>query len=260
MMNAERATKWIDLLESSCEEFNTKCIDIIVDQAGSEYSLLPALASFIPPVKWISLFKDLPEEVVQEDAPLLIRIDFTQPLQRQWLVELALQLGNTDQILVLCSLWRFNELAKYLTCCVDAHCGEQNGILRFYDPRIFPCLFSHVLDVSQQKLLQQPAVFWSWLDRDRSPCRMPGNGALPKNITPKLVLGDRQREYLMCVVDVNILLRRFVLPDTIKMTREKLFVQCYEGMIAATEAGLLMDADREAFVKNIILNDKAITF
>lgn len=257
-MTSDNAIKWIDLLELSCSEFKAHHIDIIVDQAGSEYSLLPALESFKPAVQWASLFKGLPEEIVQDDAPLLIRIDFSQPLQRQWLVELAPQLGNRDQLMVLCSMWRFTELAQYLTCCLDVTCGEQNGILRFYDPRIFPCLFSHVLDADQQQILLQPAIFWSWLDHDRHPCRMPGKGSLPKQRDPKLILDDRQREYLMCVVDVNTLLRRFVLPGSLKMTREQLFLQCYRGMIAATDAGLLMDADRESFVKNIILNNQTV--
>lgn len=256
-MNIERINGWVNLVESTCVDLKVKYIDIIIDQAASDFSLLPTLASFTPEIQWRSLFNGLPEEVLLEDAPLLIRIEFNNTLQRQWLVELALQFGETDQILMLCSLWPFDVLAKRLIHCIDVSCGGQDGVLRFYDPRLFPFLFSHVLGAEQKQLLLDPVMLWSWLDRDHFPQQLSGNGASPSldEKLPKLVLEDQQQEYMMCVGDTKILLNRFDIPESCKLTQEGIFIQCYEGMVAATEAGLIMDNEREAFVKNRLLEN-----
>lgn len=253
-MNNEQVIKWVDIIESSCADLKIKYVDIIIDQAGSDFSLIPTLTNFETSIHWCSLFKNLPEEVLWEDAPLLIRIDLNNPLQRQWMIELATQFAGTGQLLLLCSVWPFDSLADYLNLTTNVICGNQEGIFRFYDPRIFPLLFSHILDTHQQDHLLRPAIFWSWLDRDNIPREIAGNGALLKREEeiPMLILNDRQLENLMCVCDVNILLRHLTVQGTLKTEQEKLFTVCYEGMISATEAGLLMDDDRETFVKNLL--------
>lgn len=253
-MNNNQVLTWIDIIESSSADLKIKHIDIIVDQAGSDFSLIPTLSHFETSLQWCSLFKNLPEEVLLEDAPLLIRIDLKNTLQRQWMIELATQFAGTGQLLILCSIWPFNSLADYLNQTTNVICGSQEGIFRFYDPRIFPLLFSHILDKHQQEHLLRPAIFWSWLDRNELPCQIAGNGALltRDEEIPMLILNDKQLENLMCVCDVNILLRHLIAPDTLKKDQERLFTICYEGMLSATEAGLLIDDDREAFVKNLL--------
>ena len=254
-MNNEQVIKWVELIESSCTDLKIKHIDMIIDQAGSDFSLLPTLTNFETAIQWGSLFKDLPEEILLEDAPLLIRIDLDNTQQRQWMIELDMQLAGTGQLLMLCSIWPFASLADYLTRCTNVVCGSQEGIFRFYDSRIFPLLFSHILNAKQQAHLLRPAIFWSWLDRDNQPRQIAGNGALLKREEEisMLILDDRQLENLMCVCDVNLLLRHLTVPDTLTMGQETVFSVCYEGMMAATEAGLLMDDERDDFVKQRLL-------
>jgi len=260
-MSNEQVIKWIELVELSCVDLKINYIDIIIDQAGSNFSLLPTLDSFESPVQWCSLFTGLPEEILHEDAPLLIRIELDNAIQRQWLVELVSTFAESHQLLLVASLWPFDILANYLTQCIDVFCGSQEGILRFYDPRLFPLLFSHILDEHQQQQLLKPAIFWSWMDRDNRPRQMPGDGTLlsDDDAPPKFFLNDQQQEYLMCLCDVNIFLDHVFLPEIQGLTQEALFVVCYEGMIAATSAGLLMDDEREEFVKEFIINHMANT-
>jgi hypothetical protein len=257
-MKTESITKWIALAELSCADLKINHIDIIIDQAGNDFSLIPTLASFEFSVQWCSLFTTLPEEILLEDAPLLIRIDLSNTLQRQWLNELTAQFAGSGQLLMLCSAWSFNNLSDYLIRCTDVICGSQEGILRFYDTRIFPVLFSHILDTEQKKTLLRPAIFWSWLDREGQPCQIPGNGSSLKadDKKPRIELSDQQLEKLMCICDVNLLLRHLIVPAQYVMSQEELFSLCYEGMLAATLAGLLLDDEREDFVKKFILTSE----
>ncbi|MNQ61664.1 hypothetical protein D3C85_759850 [compost metagenome] len=165
-MTTRHSSAWLDLLESSCARVSITCLDIIVDQAGSKSPLLPSILSVEPPLPWFSLFSGLPEAGAEELAPLLLRVDLTQPLQRHWLLGLMHDLDASSQLLILASRWPFQDLAHYLGRCLEARNGGYLGLLRYYDPRVFPLLFSHVLHPEQQQQLLRPAVFWSWLDRD----------------------------------------------------------------------------------------------
>lgn len=257
MMRTKHITKWIELIELSCADLNINHIDIIVDQSGNDFSLIPTLTSFESAVQWCSLFKNLPEEALLEESPLLIRIDLKNNLQRHWLNELATEFTETGQLLVLCSTWTFSNLFDYLNHCINIICANQAGIFRFYDTRVFPLLMSHVLTAPQKKQLLRPGVFWSWMDRDSHPHQIiPDGKSFKQNEkTPVLELSDEQYEKLMCICDANLLLRHFIVPDKFSQAKEKLFLHCYEGMLAATDNGLLMDDLREEFVKKSILEE-----
>jgi hypothetical protein len=53
MTFTQRGT-WIDLLEASCVKASITCLDIIIDQAGSNAPLLPSVVSVQPSLTWYS--------------------------------------------------------------------------------------------------------------------------------------------------------------------------------------------------------------
>jgi len=240
---------WLGLLEASCAHLATKHLDIIVDQAGSEVPLLPSVRSIEPPLPWYSLFTGLPEEGADDLAPLLVRIDLSQPLQRQWLIGLMHDLRGRSQLLVLASLWPFQTLAEHLGCCLEARNGGYTGLLRYYDPRLFPLLFSHVLEPDQQQVLLRPAVFWSWLDRDGTPKRLLGTPDLTGGSPAfsAIELSDSQVETLSCASDATAAMVSLSDALPFEWGAEQRFEHCYGAMIEATQAGLLLTEQREAY-------------
>ncbi|NHB90384.1 DUF4123 domain-containing protein [Photorhabdus tasmaniensis] len=249
-MNDDQIADWIAVLEASAKDVGMHYLDIIVDQSGGEFSLIPALKSFLPEIKWCSLFQGLPEEIVVDDAPVLIRIDLTHPDQRQWMQEIFLRLKEEPLLLILCSSWSFDLLAPYLIQCVDAAYAGQAGILRFFDPRIFPVLFSHVLDEGQQQQLLRPALFWSWRDHDGFPQFFSGesdSGPASETIE-KIDLTDEQFEYLLCASDAYLLAQQLNADEYPEATGEQRFNSCYALMVEASNTCVLLDDDRESFV------------
>ncbi|WP_434525487.1 DUF4123 domain-containing protein [Photorhabdus asymbiotica] len=225
-------------------------LDMIVDQSGGEFSLIPALQSFSPEIEWCSLFQGLPEEGMRDEAPILLRIDLTQPDQRQWMQEVILSLGRQPLLLFLCSRWSFNLLSQHLIQCVDAAYAGQAGILRFFDPRVFPVLLSHVLDEEQRQQFLRPALFWSWLDRDGNPQFNLGTGDSGPVKAPlaKIDLTDKQLEHLLCVSDAHLLMPQLNPGDYSETTCEHLFNHCYALMVEASDVQVLLDDDRASFV------------
>lgn len=237
--------RWLDLLESSCAQVSITCLDIIIDQAGSDTALLPSVLSVEPAMQWHSLFGGLPEEGAEDVAPLLVRVDLEQPMQRQWLIGLMHQLDGHSQLLLLASFWPFPILAKHLGGCVEANNGGRTGLLRYYDPRLFPLLFSHVLQPQQQQPWLRPVVFWSWLDRDGAPMRLPGvadTPVSPEDFKP-VELSDSQVEIFSCASEATLLVKDLP-PGT---GHEQRFQTCFAALLEATAAGLLVDTERETF-------------
>ncbi|WP_350307460.1 DUF4123 domain-containing protein [Photorhabdus viridis] len=249
-MNDDQITDWIAVLEASAKDVGMHCLDIIVDQSGGEFSLIPALKSFSPEIKWCSLFQGLPEEMRGDDAPVLIRIDLTHPGQQQWMQEIILRLREEPLLLILCSSWSFDLLSQYLIQCADAAYAGQAGILRFFDPRIFPVLFSHVLDEAQQQQLLRPVLFWSWLDRDGVSKFLLGEGNTePVNdAIEKIDLTDKQLAFLLCVSDAHQLMPRLNENEYPDVSREQLFNHSYALMVEASDKPIVLDDDRASFV------------
>ena len=241
---------WLALLVRSCEQAQTCCLDVIVDQAGGPTSVLPSAKAVEPPLPWRSLFAELPEAGAEHIAPLLLRIDLANPLQRQWFAGLLRNVKVESQILVLASHWPFPALADYLGRCLEARNGGYLGLLRYYDPRLFPLLFSHVLAPDQQQVLLRPAVFWSWLDRDGQPQRQVGIHDTPVAADEFCVLelSDNQVDSLGCASDATALLKRVPAQTGGQSSAQQCFQACYLAMLQATEAGLIGDNEREAFV------------
>lgn len=248
-MSAVPGSAWIELLEASCAQVSITCVDIILDQAGNDSPLLPSVLSVEPALPWYSLFTGLPEAGAEELAPLLVRVDLAQPLQRQWLIGLVQALTGRSQLLVLASLWPFQALAEHLGRCLEVRNGGYLGLLRYYDPRLFPLLFSHVLESEQQQPLLSPAVFWSWLDRDGRPNCLLGRAGMPESteaFTP-VELSDSQLEIFSCASDAAVAMVSLADDLPSQWSAEQQFQACYAAMLDATQAGLLLTPQREAY-------------
>ncbi|ENK5210576.1 hypothetical protein ACU6ZT_20505 [Klebsiella aerogenes] len=79
-MSMQCISYWVSKLEPLCAEIETEYLDFIIDQSGLDYSIIPALEEFSPPLQWQSLYLGLPEESLPEIAPLQIRIVLNAPL------------------------------------------------------------------------------------------------------------------------------------------------------------------------------------
>lgn len=240
-MSAVPAEAWLAMLESSCEKLGSHCLDIIIDQSGSARPWLPSVQSVEPPLPWYSLFTGLPEAGALHLAPMLVRVDLRQPLQRHWLTGLMEELADRSQLLLLVSQWRFEALAEHLMRCVEV---QQNGVvslLRYYNPRIFPVLFSHVLDPAQKSNWLHPVLFWSWLDRDGVPQHLAGTAGVPdaSNKFERLLLSPPQVAALCCIQDAAELMQALsdMHPET--WGAERRFQYCYTVALDAYRKGAL---------------------
>lgn len=241
-------TQWIEEVAVSCRASGAGYLDIIVDQAGLDFSVIPALRALS--VEWQSLYHGLPEAFIVDDAPLIARITLDDIQQMQWLQDISQQVVVQTPLLLLCSHWPFSALANWLTQCIDILQEGRGGILRFYDTRIFPVLFTHVLCEEQQKTLLRPVLFWAWQDMDGNTRGIKGSGTpQTRDEKPnKIDLSDRQLEHLMCVCDVMTLLSHCAPPAGRYASQQALFSDCYLGMVEATSKGIILDEAREAWV------------
>lgn len=247
-MSTQTDTTWLDLLLRTCEEAQATHLHVIIDQAGCELPIRPSVLSVDPPLEWYSLFTGLPEEGAEDLAPLLVRVDLAQPLQRQWLLGLLKATLGLPVVLALASTWPFSVLAEHLGRCIEALNGGCLGLLRYYDPRLFPLLFSHVLTPEQQQPWLQPALFWSWLDRDGLPQHLLGaaQGPVIEDPFTPLELSDSQIDVLCCASDATAAMASLAAQFPREWGAQQRFRGCYSGMLAASTAGLLTTAQREA--------------
>ncbi|HAV5985483.1 DUF4123 domain-containing protein [Serratia marcescens] len=253
-MNMTRIADWVNLLEQTCANIEMAHLDFIIDQCGIDFSVIPVLRSFSPPLAWQSLYQGLPEEALPDESPLLIRISLNDPQQKQWFIELAQKIQKTAPLLVLGSRWPFAILAEWLTTCTDATHEGRAGLFRYFDARIFPYLFSHILSSEQQVQLQRPALFWSWLDLDEKPALLLGQGAQPaiNEKCQNIAFSDSQFESLMCICDVKLMLRYRDVPATGFTSQDERFTACFNGMLSATAEGILGDKERQDWVINTL--------
>ncbi|SDJ38839.1 protein of unknown function [Pseudomonas delhiensis] len=250
-MSSPFTLQWLALLEAACADVPTRYLDLIIDQAACDRPLIPAIQALHPPLPWRSLFSGLPEASAEDLAPLLLRVDLQHPLQRHWLHGLLNELAGRPRVLALVSTWPFDTLADYLGRCLEARNGGRLGLLRYYDPRLFPLLIGEVLTPEQQRQLLRPAVFWSWADHDGVPRRLLGHGAPEESARDfsLIELSDEQVDTLLCASDATCALAR--LPAEAKAGRcaEECFQLAYAAMREASAAGLLADEQREKLVR-----------
>jgi hypothetical protein len=236
---------WLTLLEGSCADLSITCLDLIIDQTGIA-PFLPGVMSVEPALPWYSLFTGRPEEGLKDQAPLLVRVDLTQPIQRFWLDDVTDHLQKHSRLLALASHWPFQTLAEHLSQCLELSDGS--GLIRYYDPRLFPLLLG-ALQPQQQKRWLRPALFWSWLDRNGAPQRLLGNPGPPEEFGSfePLEFSDSQFEIFGCARDAEMAVQNLnhALPP--EWSAEQRYQACYAAMLEASEAGVLLKPERETF-------------
>lgn len=202
-------TSWQEQIEHVCTTVSVHQVDLLFDQAAWHTSLVGALEQLRPVVPWFSLFSGTPEENLLEQAPLLMRLDLTHWQHKAWLEELVTHCAADARLLVVISPLSFGALSQALQALSQIRWGGQGGLLRYYDPRIFPLLMSSILKHDQQAEFRQLAFYWGWLDRDGQGRWLKGESVSGKNtveVSPFLELSDEQFELIGCISDAQALL------------------------------------------------------
>lgn len=122
-MSTQACTTWLNLLLCACEQAQTPYLHVIIDQAGCESPMRPSVLSVDPPLDCYSLFTGLPEEGAEDLAPLLVRVELIQPLQRQWFLGLLNATQGLPVLMTLASDWPFPMLAEHLGRCIASAYG-----------------------------------------------------------------------------------------------------------------------------------------
>ncbi|CAM4003573.1 DUF4123 domain-containing protein [Rahnella bruchi] len=250
--------QWLSQAENLCVRAGQGHIDVVVDQAGWPSPLLEALRHLDPPVSWHSLFEGTPEEALADQSPLLMRLHWSIWQHKAWLSELMLHFQGTPRLLLAITPLPFEQLTQHLHTLADIRWGEQTGLLRFYDTRIFPLLFSHVLTPEQQSAFSHLALLWSWQDRDqkivwKAGTYAPGNMLLEK--PEPLSVEDTQIELLGCITDAQNLMPQF---ERGSLAREQHFSRCFDVALDASRNGYFGELVNYPAARRIFENTELI--
>ncbi|WP_226478236.1 DUF4123 domain-containing protein [Pseudomonas sp. MWU16-30323] len=239
----EHYTHWIKQIESLCSSANVGHVDVLVDQAAWDVSILPTLRLMEPGMSWFSLFSATPEEALLTQAPILMRIKLDDWRHTAWLEELVGEVGHLPRLMLLISPMPFDVLAKSLQGLSQLEWGGQSGLLRFYDPRVMPELLASVLSPEQKALFLRVTLFWSWLDRDQQPVWQPGTYRSNQTLAetcPPIHLDDAQFDRLGSLSDAQSLLdvarARFS-----EFSHEQCFAWCYRLVLQASQENYFGD-------------------
>lgn len=245
-VNNQNTAKSIDSYLNQLQKINSHLpfnhIDIIIDQSGLEESLVPLLSKLDDNLVWASLFESFPEEGLLEQAPLLVRIQWNEQIHRLLLNEILEYLYGKPRTLFIYSELHFDELFKRLQSQLEITWGKQNCLLRFYDPRIFPELMSHILTLEQRQAFNEIAYMWGWLNRDQKISWLPGlfkpNAAISQS--SMIELDDRQFDMLDGISDVTRLMsmKKFHRPE---LTQEQNFSVLYQLTLQFIDSDYLGD-------------------
>nr|WP_262923803.1 MULTISPECIES: DUF4123 domain-containing protein [Pseudomonas] len=220
-------------------------VDALVDQTNCELPILPGLRAMQPAMPWFSLFTGLPEEALLEQAPLLMRISLADWRHKNWLGELVEHLAPQSRLLLLLSPLPFDSLTETLQGLSQLEWGGLTGLLRYYDPRVFPHLLSQVLSDEQNKQFLRVALFWSWLDLDLQPTWQPGtyhsDTPLPE-LQPPIVLTDEQYFRLGGIGDAHQVME-VATEHMSNSTKEERFGACYRLILKAAEENYFGELD-----------------
>lgn len=228
--------QWLDQLEGLCRAADLDHVDLIVDQAGSDISLLPALEAIEPAIPWFSFFSATPEETLLPQAPILMRISLNDWHHKALLEEIIEQMGHMPRLMLLISPIPFDVLTKTLQGLSQLEWGGQSGLLRFYDPRVLPQLLASVLDPEQKQRFLSQALFWSWLDRDQRIVWQRGtygSDQVLEEVNTPVVLTDTQFDRLGCISDAQKLIGIAVKAYS-QFSSEECFARCYCVVLQAS--------------------------
>lgn len=231
--------QWLEQAEFSALSSQLDYIDIIVDPVGSGQPLAESLSHLSPGVRWGSLFEGTPEEGLGDDSPFLVRLSWCEWQHKSWINELIRRYGAESRLLLLISPLVFDELKSHLTRLSQFFWEEQSGVLRFYDTRIFPELFNHVLTVEQQQCFTRITYYWSWLDRDLRQMWKRGNvdaddGSLSDS--ESIYITDKQFDMIGCISDAEVYSRT---SENENLSREANFQYYLRVSLDASQNGFL---------------------
>jgi hypothetical protein len=226
-------TQWLEQIEQVCASAELQQVNLLLDQADWRHCAVPGLQALSPKAPWFSLFTGTPEEKLLDQAPLLMRLDLTLWQHRAWLQELIEHGASEARLMVLVSSLRFEELSHALQALFQMQWGGQAGLLRFYDPRIFPVLINAILTREQRAEFLQVARFWGWLDRDGQPQWLQGTHRKQQEgiqVSPFVELSNEQCARIKCIGEAQQLLTGGEF-DHLDGNREQCFALLYSILI-----------------------------
>jgi hypothetical protein len=235
--------QWLEQIEQVCASTEVQEVDVLLDQADWSHCAVPGLQALSPKAPWFSLFTGSPEEKLLDQAPLLMRLDLTIWQHKAWLEELIEHGASEARLMVLVTSLRFQELSQALQALFQMQWGGQAGLLRFYDPRIFPELMSSILTSEQRAEFLQVACCWGWLDREDQPQWLPGTRLRKQSgieVSPFVELSDEQCALIGCIGDAQQLLKGGEF-DYLEGTQEQRFNLLYSLILQAGQENYFGD-------------------
>ncbi|MFW9270582.1 DUF4123 domain-containing protein [Pseudomonas sp. R4-84] len=242
-------SEWQQQIEHVCVTADIQRVDLLLDQSDWDSCAIPALKQITPEIAWHSLFTGTPEENLLEQAPLLMRLDLAHWQHRAWLEELMTHCAADARLLVAISPLPFDALSLALQTLSQMNWGGQPGLLRYYDPRIFPLLISSILSDQQRLQFLLPVSYWSWLDRDGQPQWRRGasqtRGRI--DIPPTVELSDEQCDLIGCISDAQQLFDSGQF-DQLEESQEQRFALLYRLVVKAGKENYFNDLSE--YVRN----------
>lgn len=236
-MKMATPTEWLDQIEKVCASVGLQQLDLLLDQSAWNNCAVPALKMLRPEVPWFSLFSGTPEENLLDQAPLLMRLDLAHWQHKAWLEELMTHCATDARLLVVISPLSFKALSHALQALSQMKWGGEPGLLRYYDPRIFPLLMSSILTDVQRVEYLNVACYWGWLDRDDQPQWIEGFAQPQKNtiaIPAWIDLADQQCELIGCISDAQKLLDGGNF-NQLEVSQEQRFTTLYSITVQASQ-------------------------
>nr|WP_232917002.1 DUF4123 domain-containing protein [Pseudomonas corrugata] len=236
------ASKWQDQIEHVCAAADVSRVDLLLDQTDWNNCAVPALKQIRPEIPWRSLFSGTPEENLLEQAPLLMRLNLAHWQHRAWLEQLMTHCATDARLLVAISPLPFDALSHALQALSQMKWGGQTGLLRFYDPRIFPLLISSILSDEQRTHYLLPVSYWTWLDRDnQSQWRRGASQARDSiEVPPFVELSDEQCDLIGCISDAQQMLNGGEF-EHLEDSKEERFALLYRLVVQASKENCFGD-------------------
>ncbi|MBA1380984.1 DUF4123 domain-containing protein [Pseudomonas brassicacearum] len=230
----QMASEWQDQIEHVCAAADASRVDLLLDQTGWNNCAIPALKQIRPEIPWHSLFSGTPEENLLEQAPLLMRLDLAHWQHRAWLEQLITHCATDARLLIAISPLPFDALSYALQALSQIRWGGHPGLLRYYDPRIFPLLISSILSDEQRIQYLLPVSYWTWLDRDDQPQWRRGASQARGSIEvpPFVELSDEQCDLIGCISDAQQILNGGEF-DHLEDSKEERFALLYRLAVQA---------------------------
>lgn len=226
---------WFRQVESFCSASGLDYIDVLVDQAGTDHPLQNMIRQVSPAPDWFDLFRGTPESETIEYSPIVMRLHFALSSHRMWLDKLAEYFVDTPRLTLLISPLAFDLLSRHLQALSQVQWEEQTGLLRYYDNRVFPSLFTHVLTDEQRAAFTDIALFWSWINRDGDISWKVGSFLPERMLAEKPDISqvdDTQVGLMGCISDAEALMREKAVSD---ISQESYFARCLNIAIRAND-------------------------